>query len=133
MLVQDYISAGYPVSSLIAQSVIDRAEKDVTAAYIVPIVGSVPSQTELSTDPLKSALMGLSALLVQQRTISATRAGAKAKMTDQSTSPTREDVLRQSAATCAHYLRQIDTSVHVEDVVSDICGIFFRTNFFYHN
>lgn len=133
MLVQDYISAGYPVSSLIAQSVFDRAEKDVIAAYIVPIVGSTPTQTELDTDPLKSAVMGLSALLVQQRTISATRAGAKAKMTDQSTSPTSEDILRQSAATCAMYLREIDTDIVVEDVVSDICGIFFRTHFFYHN
>lgn len=131
MNVQDYRAAGYGLSQLIDQAKITRAEKDVVAAYIVPLVGHVPTQDESETEPLKTAIMSLAFLLVQQRSATATRAGAKEKNTPQSVTPAYEDMLRQNAPSCVLALQMIGGGKNPADLCSDICGLFFRTSYFY--
>lgn len=131
MNVQDYRAAGYALSQLIDQASVTRAENEIVAAYIVPLLGESPTQEERETEPLKAAIMSLTFLLIQQRSIAATRAGAKTKLTPQSGTPTWNEILRQSATACGNALRAIESDYKPEMVCSDICGIFFRTNYFY--
>ena len=133
MNVQDYKAAGFSFSTLIDQAVITRAENDVVAAYIVPLVGDVPTQEEREAEPLKTAIMSLAFLLVQQRSTTATRAGAKSKVSEQSITPTATDILRQNAPSCVRALCAIDPSKNPVDRCSDICGIFFKSNYFYNH
>lgn len=130
MNVTDYQTAGYGLSSLIAQPVITKAENDVIGAYIVPLIGHVPTTEEKATEPLKTAIMSLSFLLVQQRNIFATRAGAKTKNVQQSGTPTYEEVLQQNAPSCVRALCALNTGLNPVKECSDICGIFFHNNFF---
>lgn len=131
MNVQDYRAAGYALSQLIEQPVVTRAEKDVVAAYIVPLIGHVPTEQEKGAEPVKTAIMALSFLLIQQRSAVATRAGAKLKLTEQSTTPSQDDLIRQHAPACVQALRQIDEKAYSK--VSDICRIFFVSNYFYQH
>lgn len=133
MNVQDYRSAGYGLSQLIDQAVITRAENDVVAAYIVPLVGSTPTAEEQATEPLKTAIMSLAFLLVQQRSSTATRAGAKSKLSEQSNTPTYDDILRQNTPSCQAALKALNADAEPYKVCSDICRIFFVTNHFYAN
>lgn len=130
MNVQDYRAAGYALSTLIDQAAVTRAEKDVTAAYIVPLVGYVPTQQQSEQEPMKTAIMALSFLLVMQRSAVATRAGAKTKQTPQSSTPSYDDLLRQNAPTCVRYLCALDAGKNPVKECSDICGIFFTNHFF---
>lgn len=131
MNVQDYKTAGFNLSMLIDQAVITRAEKDVIAAYITPLLGHAPTQEEMASDGVKNALMCLSFLLVQQRSSAATRAGAKTKLTEQSNTPTADELLRQHAPSCVAALRALNEDAHKK--VRDICKVFFTTNYFYTN
>lgn len=131
MNVQDYSAAGYPLSMLIEQAIIDRAENDVCAAYILPLLGHEPSEGEKGAEPVKTAIMSLSFLLVQQRSLTATRAGAKSKLSAESNSPTYDDILRQNAPSCVRALRAITSDKKPHKVCRDICRVFFTTNYFY--
>ena len=130
MNVQDYRAAGYALSTLIDQAAVTRAEKDVVAAYIVPLVGQV-TQAECEAEPIRSAIMSLAFLLVAQRTAVATRAGAKTKQTAQSATPTADEVLRQNAPACVNYLRTIAGDKNPVKECSDICGLFYTGHYFY--
>ena len=130
MNVQDYRAAGYALSTLIDQAAVTRAEKDITAAYIVPLFGNVPTQAQSEAEPIKSALMALSFLLVMQRSAVATRAGAKTKNTPQSFTPEAADIIRQNAPACVRYLCAIDPKKNPVKECSDICGIFFSSHYF---
>lgn len=131
MNVQDYKAAGYALSQLIEQAVVTRAENDVIAAYIVPLLGHVPTEEERDAMPVKTAIMALSFLLIQQRSSTATRAGAKLKLSEQSTTPTYDDLLRQQAPTCVNALRALDADAHKK--VSDVCRVYFVSNYFYQH
>lgn len=131
MVLVDYKTAGYGLSQLIDQAVVTRAENDVVAAYIVPLIGHVPSAEEKAAEPLKTAIMSLAFLLIQQRTAVATRAGAKTKLSEQSNTPSADDILRQNAPACVKALRVIDPNAYKK--VSDICKVFFTTNYFFAN
>ena len=131
MNVSDYRAAGFGLSALIDQAIVTRAENDVCAAYIVPLIGHTPTSEERGAEPLKTAIMALSFLLVQQRSATATRAGAKMKLSEQSTSPSYDDLLRQNAPTCANALYALNSDKEPYKVCSDICRIFFATNYFY--
>lgn len=120
----DYRAAGYSVALQTEQSVIDRAEADVAAAYIVPLLGT---DYDATTAIVRDAIMGIAYLLMQLRTAQATRAGGKIKTVTQSLTPTYSDLLAQNAATCAMYLQRIDTEWWRK--VSDICRIQFKSNF----
>lgn len=130
MNVQDYITAGYNLSPLIGQAAITRAEKEVTEAYIKPLVGHTPTESESAAEPLKTAIMRLSFLRISQQNISATRAGAKTKRTEASETPTYSEVLRQHAAMCAVALEAV--GARPDKACTDICNIFFKTSYF-HN
>lgn len=132
MNVQDYRAAGYSLSQQIDQPKVTRAENDVCAAYILPLIGHTPTDEERDAEPLKTAIMRLSFLLVMQRTISATRAGAKTKITDQSSTPLWSDILRENAPACVHSLQAVAGDKNPSQLCSDICGLFFRTNYFTH-
>lgn len=131
MNVQDYRAAGYKFSTLVEQPIITRAESDVVAAYIIPLCGIAPTEDERAVEPLKSAIMGLSFLLIMQRNSTETRAGVKTKLSEQSTTPTYEDVLRQYSPSCVSALQRVAPGVSPWKVCSDICGVFFKTNYFY--
>ena len=98
MNVQDYRANGYNLSQYIDDATVQRAEREVTAAYLVPLVGD---EVDVTSEPEKSVLMSLAFLLIQQRSISATRAGGKTKNTPQSSTPTADDMLTQAAKTAA--------------------------------
>ena len=131
MNVQDYKAAGYALSNQVEQASVTRAESDVVAAYIVPLIGHTPTEEERAAEPLKKAIMGISFLLLQQRNSTETRAGAKIKMTEQSTTPSYEELLRESAPSCVAALQRVAPQAKAWKVVSDICGLFFKTNSFY--
>lgn len=131
MNVQDYKAAGYALSNQVEQAAVTRAESDVVAAYIVPLIGRTPTEGERAAEPLKTAIMGISFLLLQQRNSTETRAGAKIKMTEQSTTPSYEELLRESAPSCVAALQRVAPQEKAWKVVSDICGLFFKTNYFY--
>lgn len=131
MNVQDYRADGYALSQVIDQAKITRAEKEVIAAYIVPLIGETPSQEDIEQEPLRSAVMSCAFLLVSLRGAVVTRAGAKTKMTPESSTPTQADILAQNAPTCARYLQDLAPVAIVSDKVHDICGIYFKSNFFY--
>lgn len=128
MTAQEYKQAGFTeLSVLIPQSAIDRAEADVKQAYITPIVGEEANDTAT-----RDAVMNLTVLLLMQRTLFATRSGAKEKATPQSYTADRWDILSQASATCAMKIKALADAYNVKGTrrkVNDICGIYFRTNF----
>lgn len=129
MTKQWYQDHGYEISSLISDAAIARAERDVTDAYITPIVGS----TEVSTDVKESAIGNLAFLLILQRTIFATRAGAKVKTGYNSQEADAWAKLQQEATSCHLALETLKTQpgVNPDAHVTDICKIYFSTNFLY--
>lgn len=131
MNVQDYKAAGYKLSQLIEQAIVTRAENEVVAAYIVPLLGHVPTEDERAAEPLKSAIMGLSFLLVMQRNSTETRAGVKTKLSAESTTPSYDDILRQYAPSCVSSLQAVAPAASPWKECSDICRVFFKSNYFY--
>ena len=126
MNVQDYKNSGYALSVQIEQSHIDRAEADVKAAYLDPIA----QRTDSNKDVYDGALMQLAYTLVLQRSIVATRAGAKEKTSAQSVSADRYNVQVQQAGMCQFKLSLFAKSAGVEKpwrLVTDICKIYWKS------
>lgn len=128
MTPQWYNEHGYKVSQYIEQSEIDRAEADVRHAYVEPIVGSA----YVSDDVIDDTVGCLAHLLLLQRTIFATRAGAKLKTSYNSQETDAWSKLQQEATSCHLALLNLRNQVGVNSdaEVVDICKIYFRTNFF---
>lgn len=127
MTAQWYQERGYKLSSYIEQSEIDRAERDVTAAYINPIVGDM---TEYETER-QNATAELAFLMLLQRSIFATRAGAKTKTGYNSANAGEWELLAQCAHT-AHAALQALRSIpgaNADAEITDICRIYFKSNF----
>lgn len=122
-----YADNGFKMSNLIDQSEIDRAEREVTAAYVEPICGEV---SEL-TDVQKNAIGNLAFLLLLQRSIFLTRAGAKLKTGYNSQEADAWAKLQQSATSCHLALEQLRNTEGANKgaEVVDICKIYFQTNF----
>ena len=79
MTTEDYKAAGYRVSGQVSQQEIDRAEKEVTEAYIAKVA---PSFDSTDAD-VKAAVMQLAVILLTNRHAVATRSGGKTKDTPQ--------------------------------------------------
>lgn len=127
MTKQWYKDNGYELSQLIEQNVIDRAEREVKEAYIAPIVGEVSPEDER----VKRAIANLAFLLILQRTIFATRAGAKVKVGYNSADADAWEKLSQQATIChmsLDILRNVEGAKKDAEVL-DICKIYFKTNF----
>lgn len=122
-----YQDNGYEMGSLIDDAVIARAERDVTDAYVNPIVG-----TAQVPDEVRERVVGnLAFLLILQRTIFATRAGAKMKTGYNSQEADAWAKLQQEASSChlALELLKGQPGVNPDASVTDICKIYFSTNF----
>lgn len=128
MTKQWYQENGYALSSLISDAEITRAERDVTDAYITPIVGSASVSQEVK----ERAIGNLAFLLILQRTIFATRAGAKVKTGYNSQEADAWAKLQQEASSCHLAIEMLkkEPGVNQDAQVTDICKIYFKTNFF---
>lgn len=127
MTAEQYKNAGFRLSQLIAQAEIDRAERDVRAAYIEPIVG------DMESEQVDAAVMELAYMLLLKRNCFATRSGAKEKATPQGYTAQIDAIQRECAAACdlrLQELRALDGAVQSAKV-NDICGIYFVTYQFY--
>lgn len=127
MTPQDYANKGFPISLHIDQAVINRAEADVREAYVTPIVGT---QTG---DAVADATANLAFMLMAQRNVFVTRAGAKEKTNANSRAAEAWETLQEMAHTCAmkiDALRNLPGANKTAEV-HDICRIYFKTNFFY--
>lgn len=124
---QWYQEHGFKMSSLIDETEIARAEADVVAAYIVPIVGAV----NIPTSVRENAIANLAFLLLLQRTTFLTRSGAKTK-TGYNSQDASDWARLQDAATSCHLALQTlraQLGVNADADVTDICKIYFKTNF----
>lgn len=126
---QWYKSNGYELSQLTEEATIARAEREVTEAYITPIVGNAIVDTEV----LKRATGQLAFLLMLQRTIFSTRAGAKVKTGYNSQDADAWAKLQQEATACHLALETLKAQpgTNPDADVTDICKIYFATNFLY--
>lgn len=79
MTTDDYKAEGYRVSCQVSQQEIDRAEKEVTEAYIAKVA---PSFDSTDAD-VKAAVMQLAVILLLNRHAVATRSGGKTKESPQ--------------------------------------------------
>lgn len=122
-----YQDNGYEMGSLIDDAAIERAERDVTDAYVTPIVGTA----QVDTSVRERAVGNLAFLLLLQRTIFATRAGAKIKTGYNSQEADAWAKLQQESTSCHLALEVLkrQPGVNPDANVTDICKIYFSTNF----
>lgn len=122
-----YINNGFELSPLIETAVIERAEREVNIAYIIPIIG----QPQTESDAVKYARGSLAFLLMLQRTIFATRAGAKIKNGYNSMDAEAWQKLSQTATTCHLALEALrkEPQANKDAEITDVCKIYFKTNF----
>ena len=122
-----YSEHGFKLSSLIDDTEIARAEREVTAAYITPIVGDAT----VTQAVLENAVGALAFLLILQKTLFATRAGAKTKTGYNSQEADAWAKLQQEAASCHLALETLrkQEGVNADAEVMDICKLYFKTNF----
>ncbi len=129
MTKQWYQENGYEISSYVSDAAIARAERDVTDAYFTPIVGNATV-----SNTIKERVVGnLAFLLILQRSIFATRAGAKVKTGYNSMEADAWAKLQQEATSCNLQLEILkkQPGVNPDAHVTDICKIYFSTNFLY--
>jgi hypothetical protein len=130
MTPQEYQDQGYKLSANVSQTQINQAEEDVKVAYIVPSIGS--ELPEVMTDAQRNAVMALAFLRLSQNNMTVTRSGAKAKNVAESSSVWLEQGLQEQARRCHFYLLVLQKQAGQTGVkLDDICGIYFKTNFFY--
>ena len=127
MTKQWYIEHGYKLSQWIEQAEIDRAERDVTNAYVSPIKGDA----EVAQGVIEAVTGNLAFLLLLQRSVFATRAGAKTKTGYNSNDVDEWAILQQEAASCHLAIESLkgQEGVNADAEVIDICKIYFKTNF----
>lgn len=124
---QWYIEHGFKVSALIEQVDIDRAERDVTEAYVAPIVGGA----EPPESVVQNAVANLTFLLLLKRSVALTRAGAKIKTGYNSQEATDWQKLEQAATSCHLALEMLRDSegTNAAAEIVDICKIYWKSNF----
>ena len=124
MTAQEYISKGFRVSGQVLQTEIDRAEREVVAAYIAKVA---PAYSLTDAD-VKEAVMQLAVILLIQRHAVATRSGGKNKQSPNLSSdgwPNQGDVDNAD-----RLLRKVQTEKGITSkLVDDIAGIYYRTQF----
>lgn len=129
MTKQWYIEHGFKISNFIEDAEIERAERDVIAAYnITPIIGE---NNDISEKIRNNAIGNLAYLLLMQRSTFLTRAGAKTKTGYNSADVDAWAKLQDAANSCHLALEQLKSVIpnYTESRVIDICKIYFKTNF----
>ena len=124
MTPSEYQAAGYRVSLQVMQSEIDRAEREVTEAYIAKVV---PTFSSTDAD-VKAAVMQLAVILLTNRHAVATRSGGKTKGTpqlSQNAYASQGDV--DNADRLLRKVQSVDGLP--SKLVDDIAGIYYRNVF----
>lgn len=125
MTAQEYRARGYEVSLQLEQAVIDRAEREVAAAYIAPI-----TDKGTDNDDVKEAVFALAYLRMTQQRFFATRSGGKTKTNDFGQDYDQWAKVAEWGAVCDMWLtkvRAID-GAKKDAQVTDICRIYYKTN-----
>ena len=124
MTAAEYIAKGFRVSGQVLQAEIDRAEREVVAAYIAKVA---PAYSLTDAD-VKEAVMQLAVILLLQRHAVATRSGGKNKQSPNLSTdgwPNQGDVDNAD-----RLLRKVQTEKGITSkLVDDIAGIYYRTQF----
>ena len=124
MTAQEYQAAGYRVSQQVMQSEIDRAEREVTEAYIAKVN---PNASTTDAD-VKAAVMQLAVILLTNRHAVATRSGGKTKDTPQLSQNAYAS--QGDADNADRLLRKVQTVDGMPSkLVDDIAGIYYRNVF----
>lgn len=129
MNASDFISAGYKVSTLIAENEINKAVSDVTECYINRVL---PSHQDTDAD-VKAAVLALAFILLCRRSVFATRAGGKEKLSPAQSSfamPTQYDYDNADRLLKVLQRKEGGVSGSLDRIVDDICEIYFKTAFF---
>lgn len=137
----DYIEAGYRLSLQVDERLISRAEGAVEAAYTTPIGGSGYTA---DCAEWKACVMTCAYLWLLQHNVVATAAGAKSVNVTSAESVSDYEVLRQAATDAAAAIAVFRAKVAADYAtdgtrpdgsgnVTDICRIFFETNYFGFN
>lgn len=116
------------MSNYIEDAEIARAETLVRDAYIIPIIGTVTLPDEV----INKTVAELAFLYLLQQSVFLTRAGAKVKSGYNSQPADAWDLLQQSATACHLALEVLRKQPGVNALadITDICKIYFKTNFF---
>lgn len=125
-----YKSQGYHIGLEGTQEMIDRAEREVKAAYIAPILPSA----DFENADVKQCLADLAYMRMLQLTLFVTRSGAKEKFGDHSANASNDAKFYEQgmvAASAVDKLRAME-GANATAKVNDICHIFFKNNFFYN-
>lgn len=129
MTPQEYQEAGYKISASMEQAQINQAEEDVLNAYVKPHAGGAVGEPLTPTQ--QKALMALAFLRISQNNLYVTKSGAKIKNVQESANASMELGMMEHARRCHYYLQEVMKEAEVEDCeFTDICAIYFRTNFF---
>ena len=135
MTAAEYKQKGFQFSTHTEQPVIDRAERDVQAAYIDPICASMTAEQKLAAaSAIAAAKDNLVFLLVALRNIFATYSGGALKPAAVGQKPNSTDIVSEQSQTCAMYLRKLSECECALPVTSatDICRIYFSTNYLFN-
>lgn len=125
-----YKAQGYHVGLEGTQEMIDRAEREVKVAYVLPIL----PDADFDNDDVKQCLADLSYMRMMQLTTFVTRSGAKEKYGSNSASASADAKFYEQgmvAASAVDKLRLMP-GANATAKVDDICHIFFKNNFFYN-
>ena len=124
MTPEQYKDAGFKVSVQVAPKEIERAEADVTAAYIAKVA---PTFSCTDADVV-ACVMQLAVILLLQRHAVATRSGGKTKNTpslSENAYPSQGDVENAD-----RLLRKVQTLPGLPSrLVDDIAHIYYRNEF----
>lgn len=130
MTAEEYRARGFNVSRNIAQSAIDAAENYISRAYLTPIIGE--KQVADYGEDEKRTLASLVFLqMLQANGVFATRAGAKTTAIESSADASSETIMHAAFARARFELDALAQfhSVQPWRVVSDVCRLYFSTNY----
>lgn len=141
MTKSEYIADGYRLSLQIDDRQLARAEAACVQAYAVPIGGALYDE---GCAEWRALVMACAYLWVLQHAVVATKAGAKQVNITSAEHVADFEVLRQAATDAAVAIAAFRERVAADHVagdgrpdgtgkVSDVCRIFFETNFFGFN
>lgn len=125
-----YKQNGYNIGLEGTQETIDRAEREVKAAYIAPIIPSADFENE----DIKQCLADLAYMRVMQLTLFVTRSGTKEKFGAHSSNASADAKFYEQgmvAASAVDKLRAME-GANASGRINDICHLFFKNNFFYN-
>lgn len=125
-----YKGKGYHIGLEGTQEVIDRAEREVKVAYVLPILPTA----DFANEGVKQCLADLAYMRMLQLTLFVTRSGAKEKLGDHSVNASNDAKFNEQgmvAAQAVDVLREMPGAI-ADARVNDICHLFFKNNFFYN-